>query len=82
MNRVIIFLWKLYSLPYRICWNIIIISLLLSKHMKLIIQKILNKEDVEKYVWDLISEYDISIDKFKPHIIGIFWISILLLIFK
>jgi hypothetical protein len=50
--------------------------------MKLIIQKILNKEDVEKYVWDLISEYDISIDKFKPHIIGIFWISILLLIFK
>jgi len=70
--------------PYVICWTIIAIYVIISR-MKNIYQKIKDgaeKDDVEKYVWSLIDEYIAVMEKLKPHIIGCFWILVLLLIFK
>ena len=78
---------KIYKLPYVMCWCILGIYVVIknSQEVKATIKKITEgtkKDELEKFVKDLMWKYIVFMEKLKPHIIGIFWITILLLILK
>jgi hypothetical protein len=56
------------------------------ENIKIILKKAISDEakinDFQNYFKDLIWKYHKKTEKLKPHIVGCFWILILLLIFK
>lgn len=74
----------IYSLPYLAAWIflIIYISIFRWKHIKIILDKLNDKQDVKQDVNEFIYKYIVFMEKIKPHTIGVSWILILLLIFK
>ena len=75
----------IYGLPYLAAWIFLAIylSIFRWRHIKTILDKyVIDKEDVKQDVNNFIYEYIVIMEKMKPHIIGVSWILILLLIFK
>jgi len=82
---------KIIKLPYLLAWCLLFVFIVTYnfKKCKEILYKFLHykgdvdleikmKEDIKEVVWD----YIVVMQKIEPHIIGIFWLIILLLIFK
>jgi len=75
----------IYSLPYLAAWIFLIIYICIFRwsYIKTILYKyVIDKEDVKNDVNNFIYKYIVVMEKMKPHIIGVSWILILLLIFK